>query len=107
MNEEEFIEYLILQGAVEIAAIDSETGDFLYSFTDKLIDVDPDLYRKQLEYFQYTIRVLWQKGFLDMNIDDPNPTVKITTKALDAQLVAELPTEERSVLQTVMQAMSQ
>jgi hypothetical protein len=49
MNSQELrtqmmIEHLLLQNAIEISGIDSETGEMLYSITDKLKEVSPDLY---------------------------------------------------------------
>lgn len=49
MNSQELrtqmmIEHLLLQNAIEISGIDSDTGEMLYSITDKLKEVSPDLY---------------------------------------------------------------
>ena len=49
MNSQELrtqmmIEHLLLQNAIEISGIDSETGEMLYSITDKLKEVSPELY---------------------------------------------------------------
>jgi hypothetical protein len=49
MNSQELrtqmmIEHLLLQNAIEISGIDSKTGEMLYSITDKLKEVSPDLY---------------------------------------------------------------
>lgn len=107
MNDEEFIDYLILNGAVEVAGIDSTTGEFLYSFTEKLAEVDPEMYQRSIDMFQSIVRVLWQKGFLDMNIDAANPTVRLNPKALDEEAKSVLPVEERTALETIIQAMSQ
>ncbi len=38
------LEHLLLQNAIEISGIDSETGEMLYSITDKLKEVSPELY---------------------------------------------------------------
>ena len=107
MTEEEFIDYLILEGAVEVAGIDSNTGEFLYSFTDKLEQVDPEMYRRSLEMFQGMVRQLWEKGFLEMNIDAANPTVRLTEKAFDQAALATLNAEEQTALHTIIHAMSQ
>ena len=107
MTEDEFIDYLILEGAVEVAGIDKDTGEFLYSFTEKLAEVDPEMYRKSIEMFQSMVRQLWQKGFLDMNIEDANPTVRLNEKAFDPVARATLNAEEESALNTIIHAMSQ
>lgn len=38
------IEHLLLQNAIEISGIDEETNEMLYSITDKLKEVSPELY---------------------------------------------------------------
>jgi len=44
MEESKRIDELILLGALEPEGIDSETGEVLYKFTDKLKSVDPQLH---------------------------------------------------------------
>jgi hypothetical protein len=39
------IEDLILSGALEVSGIDIDTGEMLYNFTDKLKDINPDLFK--------------------------------------------------------------
>jgi hypothetical protein len=106
MNEEEFIDYLILEGAVEVAGIDAKTGEFLYSFTEKLEQVDPEMYRHSIDMFQGMVKRLWEKGFLNMNIDHANPTVSLTEAAFDAEARRSLTEEESSVLDTIIEAMT-
>jgi len=38
------IEHLLLQNAIEISGIDEETNEMLYSITDRLKEVSPELY---------------------------------------------------------------
>lgn len=38
------IEHLILQNAIEIDGFDNDTGEMIYSITDKLEFVNPDLF---------------------------------------------------------------
>lgn len=38
------IEHLLLQNAIEISGIDEDTNEMLYSITDKLKEVSPELY---------------------------------------------------------------
>lgn len=107
MNDDEFIDYLILNGAVEVAGIDSTTGEFLYSFTEKLAEVDPEMYRRSIEMFQDMVKTLWQKGFVDMNIDADNPTVRLNPRAFDEDAKLSLNVEELTALETIIKAMSQ
>lgn len=46
IRTEAMIEHLILQNALEIDGLDEETGEMLYSITDKLKEVHPGLYRE-------------------------------------------------------------
>ena len=38
------LEHLVLQGAVEVSGFDLDTGETLYTITDKLKTVSPDMY---------------------------------------------------------------
>ena len=44
LKAEAMIEHLILQNALEIDGFDNETGETIYSITDQLESVNPDLY---------------------------------------------------------------
>lgn len=45
LKSEVMLEHLILQGAVEISGIDKNTGEMIYSITDKLKEVNPEMYK--------------------------------------------------------------
>lgn len=101
-NEDKIIEQLILDGALEVAALDMETGDLLFSFTDKLQDVNPDLHNAMFTYFYTDVMNLWQHGFLEMDIDSDNPMVRLTEKALDIIEVNKLNSEQKNVLKEIV-----
>lgn len=44
LKSEVMLEHLILQGAVEVSGIDNNTGEMIYSITDKLKEVNPEMY---------------------------------------------------------------
>ena len=46
-----FIEHLVLMGAIEMDGIDSDTGEMIYSITDKLEEVSPRMYQILSEDF--------------------------------------------------------
>lgn len=94
MNNE-IIDELILSGALQVAGVDSETGEFLYQFTQKLKDVSPALYDEHVNHVNGELMRLWEKGFLNINIDDDNPIVTLTGKALDENELSKLPKEDR------------
>ena len=56
------IEHLLLQNALEISGIDSETGEMLYSITDKLKEVNPKLYEQLRKQFEQQMFELIDQG---------------------------------------------
>lgn len=46
------VEHLIFMGALEMDGVDSETGEMIYSITDKLQHVSPEMYDVLNEEFQ-------------------------------------------------------
>lgn len=104
-SPDEFFDDLILQGAVEVAGIDPETGDFLYSFTEKIHEVAPEIAKKSEEFFNSAIYYLWELGFINMDITSNSPTVSLNEKALDQQEVSKLDPELRMILRTIIDAL--
>ena len=102
MDEDMFFEDLILSGALEPAGIDIDTGEMLYNFTEKLQDINPALHSEFSRYFSMEINGLWENGFLDMDILENNPTVKITSKALDPEQVAKLDKDRQYTLKEII-----
>lgn len=46
------LEHLVLQGAVEVSGFDLYTGETLYTITDKLKSVSPDMYEDLEQTFK-------------------------------------------------------
>lgn len=92
---DETIEALILSGAIEIAGIDSKTGQALYQFNPIIKDIMPDLYREHLNEVNRDIMGLWEKGFLNVDFLDEDPLVKLTNKAFDDTEVQNLSMEQQ------------
>lgn len=88
--DEEMLDRLILDGIVEVSGIDQKTGEMLYNFTSKILE-HPELMRSIEETHIQEIYTLWEKGFVDINMHEANPTVKITEKALDEDAIDKLP----------------
>lgn len=101
--DDNVLEQLILDGMVEFAGIDQKSGEMLYSFTEKAITSLPDFFVLAMESHMKDIYTLWELGFLDMDIADQNPLVKITEKALDPDQVESLPTELRLSLEQIIE----
>jgi len=91
MNEEyKLIEDLILSGALEISGIDIDTGEMLYNFTKKLLLVNPDMYDEFQNYLESEAMILWQNGFINMDITSKNPMISLTNKAFNELEVLKL-----------------
>lgn len=105
-DEEEFLEQLILNGAVEVVGLDLETNEPLYTFTDKLAQFSPALHKDMSNYFYKEMMFLWENGFIEMNITEANPTVRLTEKALDETKTRSLKREQWYSLKEIIRLMS-
>ena len=93
-NEDELIKNLILEGALEVAGVDSENGELLYTITPKMQEVMPDMYEDHLTQVNKDILNLWEKGYVNINFLESNPMVTISEKGLDKKEVAKLSKQE-------------
>lgn len=100
------IEELILSGALEVSGIDIDTGDMLYNFTDKLKDISPELFKDMSNYISTETMFLWAEGFLDIDVTEKNPMVRLTKKALDDAEVSKLPKEKQYTLKEIIRIIS-
>ena len=91
------IDELILSGAMEVDSLNS-SGDFLYRFTDKLKDLEPDIYKNIIQKMYQEVLYLWEIGFISMNISDDNPVINLTEKAYDQKSIDALPDFTRANL---------
>lgn len=78
--DESIIQDLLDKGALEFAGV-SDTGEILYNFTPLLKNVMPALYNEHLNHVNGELMNLWEKGFIQMNLFDDNPVVRLTPKA--------------------------
>jgi len=101
------LDYLMREGALEIVGVDAETGDFLYSFTEKLAELDPVMHEMMIDSFYDSIRNLWQLGFLSMDITAKNPMVSATEKVFDREAVEKLSPLDRQALSDILNKMSE
>lgn len=98
---EEYIDALILNGAVEVVGVNAQTGDFLYQFTEKMFEIAPQIYHEMLEQFEKDIMMLWTNGFVSMDPTSANPVVSLTPKAFTQDEVDKLSIEQQLVLEDV------
>jgi predicted rRNA methylase YqxC with S4 and FtsJ domains len=107
LSEDDFIEALILNGAIEVAAIDMSTGNMLYRFTPKLKEISPELYAVQQAMFREELMSLWEEGFVDVDPTEENPKVTLTPKAFSDVDVDKLDDEKKTTLKEIIRIMLQ
>ena len=105
MDEFDIIDKLILNGGLEFAGKDSETGEPLYKPTDRLKEIDSRLSEELSVYFSEVTLKLWEKGFLDMDVTDRDPLVKLGPNSLDAVAIKSLPKDERVIIEEIVKAL--
>jgi hypothetical protein len=96
------IEELILSGVVEVSSVDPDTGEFLYSFTDKLHEVMPELLNRKLDFVKQEVDFFLEIGFLE--VDNPksrNPIIFLTDKAFDEDEVSTLSKNKQKSLKEI------
>lgn len=99
-----YLERLILAGAVEVSGI-AESGEFTYSFTQKIDELDAELKQRMDDIFLGECQKLWELGFINMNISEKNPVVSITSLALDEPAVARLSPALQETLEYIMKVL--
>ena len=82
-DENEMIEKLILDGALEVAGVDSEDGSLLYSFTPKIQQVMPELYHDHLNRVNAETLSLWERAYVNIDFLAKEPVVTLTDKSFD------------------------
>jgi hypothetical protein len=106
-EEDKIIEDLILSGALEACGIDIDTGEPLYNFTEKLESVNPELHNEFFSYFHQDVMSLWSLGYIDMDVTDQNPIVKLTQKAVDKSEILKLDKGMQFSLKEIIRIMEQ
>jgi hypothetical protein len=95
MSDEELIEDLILKGGIEAAGIDSQTGEFLYSFTPKIKELMPELYEEHIASVNIELMGLWQKGYINIDLFEKDPVITLSEKALIKEEVDKLSSKDQ------------
>jgi hypothetical protein len=96
------IEKLILDGAVEVSGVKQDTGEFLYSFTDKIKEILPEMYKRHLDFMHQEIMYFWEKGFLDVDdLGKSNPSITVTELAFNENALATLPPKRLETLNEI------
>jgi hypothetical protein len=100
-SEDELIKNLILEGALEVAGVDSETSELLYTITPKMQEVMPDMYEDHLTQVNRDLLNLWEKGYVNIDFLLAEPIVTISEKGLDKSEVSKLTKPEIWALEEV------
>lgn len=104
-NPNDLVDFLILAGAIEPAGVDAKTGDMTFNFTKKLKEVYPKLYESFMSEFHLDIMTLWAEGFLEINVTEANPIVRLTEQAFDEEMVSKLSQDLRLQLESIIEAL--
>lgn len=100
-TEEEIILELVEKGALQVVGTDTETGEIIYKVTEKMKDVNPLLFKEHLDNVHDETMFLWEHRFLDINVTEDNPIVKLTPKAFDPEAISSLPLLKRLALEDI------
>lgn len=101
-RENEIFNKLVLTGGLRFAGKDPETGENMYVKTEMLKNIDPKLDFALGKYFSEMSMRLWEKGFIDMDVTDANPVVRLNKKSFDPDQVILLDANERSALKQLI-----
>ena len=100
--DENSIDSLLLAGVIEVAALDSETGELLYSFTDKFKELMPELYEIHINYIHNEVMYFWEKGIVHIDdVTSKNPVVSLTEKAFDEDTISKLSKSKQESLNEI------
>ena len=102
--EQEIMDQLILKNAISLVGFNSE-NEPLYTFTPKIKDVMPELYEEHLNIVNAELMNLWEKGFLNINFLEEDPTVTLTDMAFDNDQISQLSYEEKWSLEEAKRLM--
>ena len=95
----EIIDHLILEGGIEVAGVDPDSGEMLYAFTPKVKEIMPELYHDHLNFVNDELMVLWEKGYVDINFLMDDPLISLTAKSYDPDELQKLSKQEKWSLQ--------
>lgn len=95
-KDQDIIAFLVLNGGLEVAGVDSETGELLYCFTEKIKDIMPELYKDHLQNVNSELMRLWEKGYVNIDIlSDTDPVITLTPLAFDQDALKKLSKQDR------------
>jgi hypothetical protein len=108
-NDEEIsqmVDSLILTGGIEIAGVDSDTGEILYAFTPKIKELMPELYDSHMNFINDELMALWEKGYVDIDFFQEDPLISMNDKSNDEVEIKKLSKKERWSLEELRRVIS-
>ena len=97
---------LILDGGLEVAGVDPESGEMLYNFTPKVKELMPDLYHDHLNFVNNELMILWEKGYVDIDFLKDDPLISLNKKSYSQVEIDKLSKEEKWSLQELKRAIN-
>jgi len=94
-EEQDAIDYLLLNGGLEVVGLDSDNGEFLYAFTPKIKELMPELYKEHISDVNKNVLKLWEMGYLEIDFMQEDPLITIASKSLDLQEVSKLSKDDQ------------
>jgi hypothetical protein len=98
------IDNLILEGGLEVAGVDPDTGEMLYAFTPKVKEIMPELYNDHLNFVNDELMVLWEKGYVNIDFLMDDPLISLTNKSYIQEEIDKLSKQEKWSLQELKRA---
>jgi hypothetical protein len=94
-EEQDSIDYLLLNGGLEVVGLDSDNGEFLYAFTPKIKDLMPELYKEHISDVNKNVLKLWEMGYLEIDFMQEDPVITVGAKAFDLGEVSKLSKDDQ------------
>jgi hypothetical protein len=94
-EEQDSIDYLLLNGGLEVVGLDSDSGEFLYAFTPKIKDLMPELYEEHISDVNKNVLKLWEMGYLEIDFMQEDPVITVGVKALDPLEMSKLSKDDQ------------
>lgn len=94
-EEQDAIDYLILNGGIEVVGLEADSGEFLYAFTPKIKELMPALYEDHIADVNKNVLKLWEMGFLNIDFMQNDPVITISKKSLDLDEVSKLSRDDQ------------
>jgi hypothetical protein len=94
-EEQDAIDYLLLNGGLEVVGLDSDSGEFLYAFTPKIKELMPELYEEHIGDVNKNVLKLWEMGYLEIDFMQQDPVITLGAKAFNLGEVSKLSKDDQ------------